>query len=155
MSIHLRQGSKEDHAILVEIWEAAWGKAMPDIDFSGRRDFIRGQLHKAETGRFHLRVVEMGGARVGFTLIESHTGLLEQIAVHPACWGAEVAKALIEDAKTHSHGHLTLFVNQANHRAVRFYLREGFEVKGEGTNPNSGLPTFRMDWQGSTVRVGR
>jgi putative acetyltransferase len=147
MTIHLRPGSADDHAILAEIWEAAWSKTMPGIDFAERRGFIRTQLRESETGRYRLRVAEISGARAGFTLIESRTGLIEQIAVHPARWGSGVAKALIEDAKAHSHGQLTLFVNQANHRAVRFYLREGFETRGEGTNPNSGLPTFRMEWR--------
>lgn len=151
MTIHLRPGSTDDHAILAEIWEAAWAETMPSIDFSERRDFIQNQLAEAATGRYRLRVADISGARAGFTLIESRTGLIEQIAVHPARWGSGIAKALIEDAKAHSRGHLTLFVNQANHRAVRFYLREGFEIRGEGTNPNSGLPTFRMEWNGSEV----
>jgi putative acetyltransferase len=151
MSIHLRPGSSADHEMLAEVWEAAWSETMPGIDFSERRDFILGQLQASEAGRYQLRVAEIAGARIGFTLTESQTGLLEQIAVHPARWGGGVAKALIDDAKARSRGHLALFVNQQNPRAVRFYLREGFEIRGEGTNPNSGLPTFRMEWEGSPV----
>lgn len=151
MTLHLRDGRASDHEILAEIWEAAWTETMPTIDFSARRQLILDQLSESETGRYRLRVAETHGARVGFLLIERHSGLIEQVAVHPARWGAGVAKALIEDAKAHSRGHLTLFVNQQNPRAVQFYKREGFEILGSGTNPSSGLPTFRMEWKGSPV----
>lgn len=151
MSIHLRNGSPSDHAMMAEIWEAAWSETYPGVNFSQRRTLVEEQLRKAETGRYRLRVAEMSGARVGFTLVEKHSGILEIIAVLPARWGDGVSKLLIEDAKSQSRGHLTLFVGQGNPRAVRFYHKEGFKIVGEGTSPYSGLPTFRMDWDGSPL----
>lgn len=151
MTTHIRHGLPSDHAMLAEIWEAAWSETYPGVDFSKRRTLIEEQLREAETGRYRLRVAELSGARVGFTLVERHSGLLEMIAVLPARWGDGISKALIEDAKTQSTGHLTLFVNQQNPRAIRFYHKEGFKIVGEGTSPYSGLPTFRMDWNGSPL----
>lgn len=149
MSIHIRPGSPSDHAMMAEIWQAAWSETYPGVNFTKRRALIEEQLREAETGRYRLRVAEMSGARVGFTLVEKHSGLLEIIAVIPARWGDGVSKTLIEDAKTQSSGHLTLFVGQGNPRAVRFYHKEGFEIVGQSTSPHSGQPTFRMDWNGS------
>lgn len=151
MTVHIRAGSPSDHAMLVEIWEAAWSETYPGVNFSGRRALVEEQLREADTGRYRLRVAEMSGARTGFTLVEKHSGLLEIIAVIPARWGDGVSKILIEDAKTQSKGHLTLFVGQGNPRAIRFYQKEGFRIVGEGTSPHSGLPTFRMDWDGSPL----
>ncbi len=87
MSIHIRTGSPSDHAMIAEIWEAAWSETYPGVNFSKRRALIEEQLREAETGRYRLRVAEMSGARVGFTLVEKHSGLLEIIAVIPARWG--------------------------------------------------------------------
>ena len=71
-------------------------------------------------------------------------GYLHQLVVAPSAKGRGLAIRLLDAAK--SGGPLTLDVNQANVRAVRFYEREGFSRAGAGRNPVSGLATWTMRW---------
>jgi putative acetyltransferase len=40
-----------------------------------------------------------------------------------------------------------LDVNAENHRAIRFYERNGFLKTGVGANPLSGRDTVKMEWR--------
>ena len=42
---------------------------------------------------------------------------------------------------------LCLRVYQKNERAIRFYQREGFEIRGEGLETSTGEKDYEMIWQ--------
>jgi len=71
------------------------------------------------------------GAR-GLCRDRSATGWLDQLCVHPNCFGAGAAQALIEAARRASPNGIRLDVNADNERARRFYEREGFTPIGAG-----------------------
>jgi putative acetyltransferase len=54
---------------------------------------------------------------------------------------------LLNHAKGISPALLTLKVNAANPRAIRFYEREGFVRTAEGINPQSRLAIYHYRWQ--------
>jgi putative acetyltransferase len=89
--------------------------------------------------------VEPGGRVVGFTAVQETEGHLDQIAVHPAHWGGDVADRLISSAKARA-GRILLDVNQENPRAVRFYEKHGFRRLRADVNPASGRPTWWYVW---------
>lgn len=134
----LRAGDVE---ALAELWVASWQAAMPDIDFSARRDWIIAFL--GEPGRVTL-VAELGGAPAGFAIVEGP--YLHQLVVAQALKGRGLATRLLDAAKAGVRDGLRLDVNAANARAVRFYEREGFRRVGARVNPASGLPTLAMAW---------
>lgn len=128
-------------AALVDLWVASWREAMPAIDFEARRpwiaDFLRARSHAT-------LVAAIGSEPLGFVTMErAH---LHQLVVASPAKGRGIATALLEAAKARAPGSLTLEVNEANVRAVRFYEREGFRTIGEGINPASGLATWIMRW---------
>lgn len=131
----------EDIAPLAELWIASWQAAMPEIDFAVRHKWIVAFLR--EPGRATL-VAEVAGLVAGFATIEGR--YLNQLVVAQASKGSGIARVLLDAAKARAGGGLTLNVNTANARAVRFYAREGFRKVGEGINPASGLPTWEMRW---------
>ena len=72
---------------------------------------------------------------------------LDQIVVAPAHWRSGVGAALLGEARRMSPGGLDLDVNTDNARAISFYRKEGFAIIGEGKNPISGKPVYRMSWR--------
>ena len=130
-----------DIAALADLWVASWQEAMPEIDFSARRDWIVAFL--GEPGHATL-VAEVAGRPAGFVTVERR--YLHQIVVARASKGRGLAKVLLDAAKARATDGLALDVNQANLRAVRFYEREGFRKVGKGVNAVSTLETWAMRW---------
>lgn len=130
---------------LVELWAASWAQAMPDIDFSARRGWLRTRIVELEeAGATTLCACDAQGAIAGFVTVDPASGYLDQVAVAPHAKGSGAARALLDGARALAGRKLALEVNRDNARARRFYEREGFVVVGEGVNPASGLKTLRM-----------
>jgi len=148
----LRDWRAADHEGLLDIWQESWQFTMPDIDFAVRRpgfsDYLRGLI----AGGAHCRVAEAEGLAGFYTLDDA--GYLDQIAVARTHWGNGTGQLLIEDAKALSAGLIDLKVNQANHRAIRFYERLGFQRMGADVNPVSMLPLWRYRWLGQNSATG-
>jgi putative acetyltransferase len=50
------------------------------------------------------------------------------------------------DSIKHNHSHLTLHVYKKNAGAIRFYLKEGFEITKERIDENTGEAELEMSW---------
>ena len=87
---------------------------------------------------------------LGFVTFDPAAAYLDQLAVAPEAKGSGAATLLLNEARRLSEGSITLDVNQDNPRALRFYEREGFEKVAEGTNPRSGLKTWRLRFSKSS-----
>lgn len=136
---------------VTDLWVASWAKTMPSIDFEARRPWFVNHLREGRARGVRIRCahVETGDV-AGFVMIDPATGWLDQIAVHPDCWGAGIAEALLADARRISPERVRLDVNADNPRAVAFYEKQGFAKVGEGSNPRSGLPTLVLEWRPET-----
>lgn len=151
----LRDAVRADRPAMLDLWVAAWGAAMPEIDFEARRPWLDRHLDDLLRASARLLVAESEGAPAGFVTVDPARGHLDQIAVHPRHQGRGIADHLMEGAKALSPGGLALDVNEANMRARRFYARHGFAPVGAGVNPRSGLPTLLLRWGGSGVDAHR
>jgi putative acetyltransferase len=144
----LRAILPDDLPGLLQMWVASWAQAMPDIDFEARRGTFTQLLADLSAHGYRLLgCFDDAGNMLGFIAIKPETGHLDQICVSVQQKGAGVALALLDQARSMAPGGLTLTVNQANPRAIRFYERNGFKRTGEGVNPRSGLPVFHYRWQ--------
>lgn len=130
-----------DVPALVDLWVASWRETLPAIDFEQRRDWITQFLSVPKHATL---VADIGATPAGFVTLEG--GHLHQLVVAPIAKGGGVAGRLLDAAKAATAGGLTLDVNQANARAIRFYEREGFRRVGESVNPASRLATWAMRW---------
>jgi putative acetyltransferase len=146
--IVLRRAEPDDRPALINLWVEAWIAAMPGIDFAARRSWFSTHLARLEqAGAVTILAGDASdGAPLGFLTCDPERHYLDQLAVRPASRGSGLAKTLIDEAKTLSPRRLSLDVNQDNPRAVRFYTREGFSIRGEGRNPMSSLATWHMVW---------
>jgi putative acetyltransferase len=144
-----RPFKKTDLPELLDLWAASWSEVYADIDFDQRRpwftDHIAGWL--ADNGQCRIATETTSGKIAGFILINPRTSLLDQICVGITWKGRGLAEALMAEARRLSPREIRLDVNAMNHRAIRFYEREGFVKTGEGVNPRSGLPIFHYRWQ--------
>ena len=133
---------------MIDLWIAAWTKAMPAIDFEARRTWgVDRLVHLRDSGvAITCAMDTTNGQMAGFITLDLATGYIDQLVVAPALWGTGVAEMLMNDAKARAPGALSLEVNQDNTRAVRFYEKHGFDRGAEGTNATSGRKIWHYDW---------
>jgi putative acetyltransferase len=144
----LRDITPSDLPSLMDLWVESWSQAMPQIDFEARRESFTQILAGLSADGY--RVIgrfDPSDALEGFIALKPETGHLDQICVGVSQKGSGVASQLLDAAKSLGPGVLTLSVNQANPRAIRFYERSGFVQTGTGVNPRSGLPIVHYRWQ--------
>jgi len=143
--LRLRVRIDTDLASLADLWIASWQEAMPTIDFPARRPWFLDHLRALErAGAVTICALDSSDRLLGFATFDPTSAYLDQLAVAPEAKGSGAATLLLDEARRRTSGCLTLDVNQDNPRALRFYEREGFEKIAEGTNPHSGLKTWRL-----------
>ena len=130
----------------VDLWVAAWSRAMPEIDFEARRAWFVDHLAALRGKGCDIICAfrSSNGEMAGFITHEK-PGQIDQLCVAVDAWGSGAAGVLLNEVKRLSGGHLALDVNRDNPRAVRFYEREGFCRVGQAHSP-SGLATWRYEW---------
>lgn len=129
-----------------EIWLAANLQAhgfIPRAYWEEQLETVRDLLPHAE-----LYVWQDGGAIQGF--IGLNGDHVEGLFVRPQRQGRGIGKALLDRARD-AHGRLTLNVYRKNERAAAFYAREGFQVRGEGVDENTGEPEYTMVWERGAI----
>lgn len=129
-----------------EIWLAANLQAhgfIPRAYWEEQLETVRDLLPQAE-----LYVWQDGGAIQGF--IGLNGDHIEGLFVRPPHQGRGIGKALLGRARD-AHGRLTLNVYRKNERAAAFYAREGFQVRGEGVDENTGEPEYTMVWERGAI----
>lgn len=155
-ALALRPRVDRDMEPLADLWVASWQEAMPQIDFLARRPWLLDHIPALEArGAQTICAVDATGRLVGFVTIDPATAYLDQLAVAPTAKGKGVARRLLDEALGLSPKGLGLDVNTDNSRALRFYMREGFEPIGEGVNPMSGLRTLRLFRRSSATGAPR
>jgi len=139
----LTDATAADHEAMADLWVASWSAIMPALDFTARRVWL---MSRFDTNPHIILAKDATGRVLGFALYDGVSGWLDQIVVAIDCFGTGVARHLLEYVKTACPEGVHLDVNIDNHRAVAFYLREGFLKTRDGTNASSGLPTMTMRW---------
>jgi putative acetyltransferase len=141
----LRDYHPPDEDAAIALWQRTWQEAYPSIDFAARVDWWRARWRDELVPSADIIVAEQDGVVAGFVTIDA-AGYLDQLVVDSTHWGSQLATQLVDAAKRRSPAGITLLVNKDNNRAIRFYLRNGFNHAGEDVNPTSGRPVLKMAW---------
>jgi len=141
----LRPYAPTDEDAAIDLWLRTWQLAYPAIDFTKRVDWWRERWRGELVPSAAIVVAEQDGMLAGFVTIDGNN-YLDQLVVAPEHWGTGVAEALVDEAKRRSPTEVALKVNADNHRAIKFYRRNGFAVTGEEVN-SSGRPVLNMVWR--------
>ena len=146
-----------DLSALMDLWVTAWRATYADIDFNARLEWFNARLAELEAdGALTLCLYEGApSALAGFVVINPATGWLDQLCVHPNCFGAGAARALVDAARQASPNRIRLDVNADNTRARRFYEREGFSLVGAGAISCSGRATVVLEWRPNCPSDGK
>jgi putative acetyltransferase len=146
MPVLLRPMRAADLPAIQALWVAAWQAAMPEIDFTARRAWLAPHLENLHDAGAVTLCAVADTRVVGFLSWFPATGLIEQLAVHPAHSGHGIGGTLLDAVKRERPAGLHLLVNQENPRAVAFYRRAGFAIREAGINPGGSRPIWRMAW---------
>jgi ribosomal protein S18 acetylase RimI-like enzyme len=71
---------------------------------------------------------------------------VNQLYIHNDYQGRGIGKILLDIAKNKSAGKLTLFTFEVNHKAQRFYERNGFRIIGRGNKNEENLNDIKYEW---------
>lgn len=145
--ISLRAYQADDEDASVALWLRAWQAAYPSIDFAARLDWWRTRWRNELLPVAAVVIAETKDGMVGFVTIDAATRYLDQLVVAPEHWRSGVGHALISEAKRLSPAGVELDVNVDNARALAFYDKCGFVISGDGKNPITGRPIYRMSWR--------
>ena len=141
----LRPYQAADEEAAIALWHTTWQLAYPSINFTARLDWWRERWRSELVPNAAIIVAVRGEALLGFVTIDG-SGYLDQLVVAPAEWGSGLAAALVDEAKRRSPQGVALKVNADNHRAIRFYQRNGFAQTGEEFN-SSGRLILNLLWR--------
>ena len=148
--LRLRREAPGDRPALLRVWTQAWTATFPEIDFEARLPWFEVHLTSLEMqGAVTTLAIDAAGL-AGFSVFDPRSGEMDQLCVAPRAQGSGVADVLMNALKAQAP-RVALTVNADNHRALRFYAREGFQVTGESLNPRSGLPIVAMEWRAATA----
>lgn len=145
-NITLRAYEHADLDAAIELWRRTWQEAYPDIDFAARLTWWRARWQDELVPTCTIILAEQNATLIGFVTIDPASGYLDQLVVAPELWGSGTGAQLVEAAKRHAPGGITLLVNKDNARAIGFYARCGFVFAGEDVNPVSGRAVNKMTW---------
>jgi GNAT superfamily N-acetyltransferase len=94
--------------------------------------------------RFQINLAVINEKVVG--LIAYNKTEINQLYIHVDHQGIGIGEALLNIAKKHSSGSLTLYTFEKNKNAQRFYEKHGFIIIGRGTENEENLPDILYEW---------
>jgi ribosomal protein S18 acetylase RimI-like enzyme len=71
---------------------------------------------------------------------------INQLYIHNDYQGKGLGKRLLDMAKINSYGRLTLYTFEINHKAQRFYERNGFKIISRGHENEERLDDVKYEW---------
>lgn len=143
----LRRYAPHDEDAAIALWQRTWQAAYPQIDFAERLAWWRKRWRDELVPSAEIVIAQSGTALVGFVTVDRRTLYLDQLVVAPEHWGSGIGAALLDKAKRLSPSGLDLDVNTDNGRALCFYQKHGFSIRGTGVNPISGKAVHGMSWR--------
>jgi ribosomal protein S18 acetylase RimI-like enzyme len=94
--------------------------------------------------RFQIDLALIDDSVVG--MIAYNQNEISQLYVHNDYQDKGIGQTLLNKAKGHSSGRLTLFTFEVNKKAQIFYEKHGFKVKSRGHENEENLPDLKYEW---------
>lgn len=138
----IRRMEARDLEAVASIWLASNLEAhsfIPAEYWRGNYEAVKAALAQAE-----MYVYEDAAGVLGFVGLSGD--YVEGIFVAPDARSHGIGRQLLDHVKA-THRCLELNVYAKNRRAVEFYQREGFELKGSGVDPHTREEDFLFFWR--------
>jgi ribosomal protein S18 acetylase RimI-like enzyme len=127
----------------VEMWRNSKEQALGQKEIHSFDDHVE-FLNHILANQFEVELALMDDRVVG--LIAFNEREISQLYIHIDYQGMGIGQVLLERAKEHSTGRLTLYTFEVNKKAQYFYEKHGFKVIGRGYENEEGLPDILYEW---------
>ncbi|MFC0190019.1 GNAT family N-acetyltransferase [Fictibacillus aquaticus] len=112
------------------------------------------ELHSVESHLYFLNHILPEEFQIYLVLIDEkvvgmiayNEGEISQLYIHIRYQGLGIGELLLDQAKAHSTGGLTLHTFEVNKNAQRFYEKHGFKIIGRGNENEENLPDITYEW---------
>ncbi len=147
VSVTFRMTSASDGTAVTDVFQRARAEMrylpLLHTDVEDRAFFSQQVLPSSQ-----VTVAEVDGVLVGFSAVKD--GWLDHLYVAPEQQGRGIGRSLLARAMAEHPEGLSLWVFEANHRAIALYARAGFEevIRTDGSGNEEGQPDVRMHWGG-------
>ncbi|MED4204852.1 GNAT family N-acetyltransferase [Neobacillus mesonae] len=101
-------------------------------------------LNHVLSGEFQIDIVLVDEKVVGMMAYNDKE--ISQLYIHVDYQGRGIGQTLLDKAKAHSSGRLTLFTFEVNKKAQRFYEKNGFQIIDRGHENEENLPDILYEW---------
>jgi GNAT superfamily N-acetyltransferase len=146
MPIAIRPYRSQDRDALARLWLESWRSTGLSVarlaTEAGNYDRIGRELADG----WHLHLAWDEDRLVGFLALKPATGCLDQLFVAPEAQGSGIGRLLLDLAKDRLPRGLWFRTALDNHRARRFYERNGCRPSEQQTHPSLGHRTIIYRW---------
>lgn len=136
MNLNIRRATKNEHPLLLNLWESSVRASHHFITETDIADY-RTLLEKEYLPKTSLYCLVEGLNPLGFVGIAGNT--ITQLFIHPSCFQRGLGSALLNFA-VQRKGANHVAVNEQNHVARNFYMKNGFEVDRRFAEDGAGKP---------------
>jgi ribosomal protein S18 acetylase RimI-like enzyme len=136
--MELRSASAKDSTLIADVWRRAWMWANPNVLAVEELPHWISRVESDFIEPYQVKVAEINGEIVGFTVYSVKPGYLHQLFTSPAFHHLGVGSALFQYAERCMSRPWTLHVALDNSYAREFYERKGLKRGELSTNPVSG-----------------
>ena len=143
--VTIRKAAGGDLDRIAELWHESAGR-MDGAAEMPSREALRRRIDDELRSGWDLHVALIGDRLVRMLALKPAQSTLDQLFVLPSAQDRGIGRALLDAAKRLMPSGFSLRVATANHRARRFYERQGLTLLGEGAHPHGGAPVCFYGW---------
>jgi ribosomal protein S18 acetylase RimI-like enzyme len=127
----------------VKMWRESKEQAIGQKEIHSFENHVHFINHRLP-GQFQIDLAVVDEKVVG--MIAYNKTEISQLYIHVRYQGIGIGEALLNKAKEHSSGRLTLYTFDINQKAQRFYEKHGFIIIGRGNENEENLPDIQYEW---------
>lgn len=144
--IELRRATDADAEAAAEVFISSRRTALPSVPFVHSDDSVREYVRNILIAKTEGWVATDGDQILA--IMSLTPGWVDQLYVATSAQGQGIGRRLLDTAKERSDGDLQLWTFQVNHRARRFYERNGFTIAEmtDGSDNEERTPDIRYAW---------
>ena len=132
----LRPATPADAPACFDVWQRAVS-ATHDFLIPADAAAIAAEVEVMLPATAMTLAVDAADQPLGFMILEG--AQMHALFIHPDHHGQGIGKALVASAVA-AHGRITTDVNEQNHGAMAFYMRQGFRPTGRSALDGQGRP---------------